>query len=526
MSYYVLIPESAAGEAASGFINVNGAEYTIRIAGMRPARTAGEVGHSASSPGGAPSSLFIAGPATKPLSEASFQCCPRLARLFRDSRVLTARLRLATSMEHFVAELMDLVRSMQATKDVSSGELSEAARDIPVAVPDTRYYQKLISEIDALGWEHLVDLNDMMTRVALQYKDSRNRLHIVGFEIPRDYPRVGPIVHHALPVPFSPPWDSQRGDTLATLVELFRAELERLVVFWDDFDELDAQCWVQEPENPSRAHRHRRVVIAKHCSITVDVLDPYEPRKLPSYRFLGATSIVSGHQETFNGNVGRWSAEKSLLQNLEAALGHQLPSRSSTQATDYILNCGICYSYRLDGQKSESRSDTSVGAGGPRIDGVRALNAAETAPQRKRARPDKAAAAAATAEAAAAAESTLPIDASSKSGAGSNTPTDEHAESETSMRAAAAALFSMPRPQESGSHQQPGAAGTKTSSSSDAVSTPDQICENARCGKSFHHACLLEWMQSTPSSRKSFNTWFGSCPYCSSPISIDTLKST
>eukprot|EP00750_Incisomonas_marina_P005763 INCI14119.1.p1 GENE.INCI14119.1~~INCI14119.1.p1 ORF type:complete len:446 (+),score=71.27 INCI14119.1:189-1526(+) len=423
---YVLVPESAAGEAVSGFINVNGAEYTIRIAGIRPTRTANEVGHSAASPGGGPSSLFLAGPTTKPLSEASFQCCPRLARLFRDSRVLTARLRLATSTEHFVAELMDLVQSLQTTTDVSSGELSEAARDIPVAVPDTRYYQKLIGEIDVLGWDHLVDLNDMMTQVALQYKDSRNRLHIVGFEIPRDYPRVGPIVHHALPVPFSPPWDSQRGDSLATLVELFRAELERLVVFWDDFDELDAQCWVQEPENPSRAHRHRRVVIAKHCSITVDILDPYQPRKLPSHRFLGATSIVSGHQETFNENIGRWSPEKSLLQNLEAALGHRLPSRSSTQATDYILNCGICYSYRLDGQKKESRPDT-LSAGAERIDRLRALKASASAPQRKRARPDT--------------SSSSPFNTSSKSDTTGSTSTDELAESDSSMRAAAAALF-------------------------------------------------------------------------------------
>ncbi|GAM18156.1 hypothetical protein SAMD00019534_013310 [Acytostelium subglobosum LB1] len=49
---------------------------------------------------------------------------------------------------------------------------------------------------------------------------------------------------------------------------------------------------------------------------------------------------------------------------------------------------------------------------------------------------------------------------------------------------------------------------------------PDIICNNARCQKQFHHSCLFEWLRSLPNVNHSFDTLFGSCPYCSDPISV------
>ena len=45
-------------------------------------------------------------------------------------------------------------------------------------------------------------------------------------------------------------------------------------------------------------------------------------------------------------------------------------------------------------------------------------------------------------------------------------------------------------------------------------SIPDQACPNAKCGRVYHNSCLVDWLQSVPSSRSSFGTTFGSCPYC------------
>jgi E3 ubiquitin-protein ligase FANCL len=49
--------------------------------------------------------------------------------------------------------------------------------------------------------------------------------------------------------------------------------------------------------------------------------------------------------------------------------------------------------------------------------------------------------------------------------------------------------------------------------------TPNQVCPNARCGRVYHHSCLHDWLQSLPTSRNSFGTLFGECPYCQDPIS-------
>ena len=35
--------------------------------------------------------------------------------------------------------------------------------------------------------------------------------------------------------------------------------------------------------------------------------------------------------------------------------------------------------------------------------------------------------------------------------------------------------------------------------------------------------CLVEWLNSDTATRSSFNKLFGSCPYCSDPITVQLL---
>ncbi|GAB6021123.1 hypothetical protein CHUAL_003757 [Chamberlinius hualienensis] len=48
---------------------------------------------------------------------------------------------------------------------------------------------------------------------------------------------------------------------------------------------------------------------------------------------------------------------------------------------------------------------------------------------------------------------------------------------------------------------------------------PDRRCEDLKCKREYHSECLYEWLQSLPSSRRTFNTIFGECPYCNKSIS-------
>lgn len=51
---------------------------------------------------------------------------------------------------------------------------------------------------------------------------------------------------------------------------------------------------------------------------------------------------------------------------------------------------------------------------------------------------------------------------------------------------------------------------------SDAV--PDVVCGNQRCGKCFHRSCLYDWLRSIPTTKQSFATMFGVCPFCDQAI--------
>lgn len=49
---------------------------------------------------------------------------------------------------------------------------------------------------------------------------------------------------------------------------------------------------------------------------------------------------------------------------------------------------------------------------------------------------------------------------------------------------------------------------------------PEEVCNDSRCAQPFHQTCLIEWLRGLPSYRQSFQTIFGECPYCSTPITV------
>lgn len=52
---------------------------------------------------------------------------------------------------------------------------------------------------------------------------------------------------------------------------------------------------------------------------------------------------------------------------------------------------------------------------------------------------------------------------------------------------------------------------------------PDEVCNDTRCGQAFHKTCLVEWLRALPSSRQSFSTIFGNCPYCEKAMTVKMI---
>ena len=69
-----------------------------------------------------------------------------------------------------------------------------------------------------------------------------------------------------------------------------------------------------------------------------------------------------------------------------------------------------------------------------------------------------------------------------------------------------------------------GEGGGSMHPNGDGGLTTDVICSNENCARLYHRSCLVGWLQAVPSSRTSFGTIFGACPYCSESISVRAMR--
>jgi E3 ubiquitin-protein ligase FANCL len=164
-------------------------------------------------------------------------------------------------------------------------------------------------------------------------------------------------------------------------------------------DDFDNNTHVIEPEYPFYSHTMRRISTGKHSSILIEI-DPFKPREVPEIQFLGSEQFVEPIKRKFLLEISNWNVHLTPRENLVILLGIVFPMKDLMDVESIEEECGVCYSYRLDG------------------------------------------------------------------------------------------------------------------------SLPDKVCENAKCAKCFHAACLCEWLRALSTTKTSFNTLYGQCPYCSDPITI------
>eukprot|EP00752_Nemacystus_decipiens_P010918 g9703.t1 len=360
----------------------------------------------------------------------SFRCDPELSALLTARGVwdtLRARLAQAEDLEGFVAELTDVLEKL----------LRACPRQEP---PPAEFYSRLVAEIDAVGWSHLVSMDSLLTSVQLREKDAHGREHVFAVSLPSDYPHSPPICSVDLPTTLDLRW-SPGQSSLSTVLEQFRQALVPFLRLWNVLDDLDHHTWVLEPEKPSRSTTHRRIAVARHCSVMLKI-DPKSPQDVPEVRFLGSQAIIGPLREAYERNIFRWNHDLLVRANLEATLELKLPSPATTAKADYSADCGICYTYRLQ-SRAEGAGVTKAGGGVSSGDGV--------------------------------------------------------------VRDGPAGA---------------GAAGGRRRAGEEEGAIPDRVCDNAKCRRPYHPKCLFVWLQGLPTSRVSFDTIFGQCPYCSDPISV------
>ncbi|XP_058020871.1 E3 ubiquitin-protein ligase FANCL isoform X5 [Ahaetulla prasina] len=260
----------------------------------------------------------------------------------------------------------DLVSFMVELKTIL--ELALKNTEELCAQPPPQYYSGLIGDIENLGWnkyscllssantKQVLFIDPAFSTIRLKAEDSSGRDHQITLKLNSKYPREQPDCSIDLPVQFSFSWTPQ--SSLLSIHSQFLAALESLKEFWDVLDEIDEKTWVLEPEKPTRSSTRRRIAIGSNISLNIEV-DPRHPTMLPECYFLGADHVVNPLKIKLNSNIQMWNPENSLLKNLKEILEIDFPSREALEKTDFSMDCGICYAYRLDGAIPDQVCDDS-----------------------------------------------------------------------------------------------------------------------------------------------------------------------
>ena len=207
---------------------------------------------------------------------------------------------------------------------------------------------------------------------------------------------MNPMDHHS-----DDPSSFQKQQLLPRIQQHFEQTINNYQPLFDELDDLDSNLWILEPTLPARRSCvERRIALWEGGASVVIVLDHEKPRGVPiMVRFLGVTKATikavggggssvadwrasfaefvaeEGEVEEGKKSAGeetqkqiadvstsdkkRWSEERSIRANLELWLGSPLPSPLSTEKSDYLVECGICYSHRLPVLSEEDENNTN-----------------------------------------------------------------------------------------------------------------------------------------------------------------------
>ncbi|XP_020083280.1 E3 ubiquitin-protein ligase FANCL isoform X2 [Ananas comosus] len=214
--------------------------------------------------------------------------------------------------------------------------------------PPPSLYSKIYSEIEEIGWEHLIHSEDDLSSVSFRVLDEKGRAHQLEILLPRNYPECSPSIAADLPYVAKIHWS--RTSRLKDVVHQFREHLKKLQQFWSTMDDIDKTLWVVDPKQPPLAASYRRVVLGclgDDCCLLLNI-NARKPNSLPECRFLGPDGTVDLLVKNWRKNCRKWTSDKAFHENLATILETQLPQPPAASAEDDDqLDCGICYAKHL-----------------------------------------------------------------------------------------------------------------------------------------------------------------------------------
>ncbi|GLJ27361.1 hypothetical protein SUGI_0536870 [Cryptomeria japonica] len=264
------------------------------------------------------------------------------AKLEGDSELRSLLAGLEPLVQQRLNQSIDVGSFVLEMKDI----LEHVAGDVKTkfSLPSADFYRRVYSEIEVVGWEHVVHLGEDLASVHFRVFDEGAREHVLEITLPSKYPQVEPAVSSELPSMFELQWSNE--STLRDVLNQFNELIKKFQDFWHVMEDIDMNVWVMEPLHPSRASSFRRIALGGHCSLSLTV-NAFLARFVPECRFFGSDLVIAPLRKKWNSNIGRWKADRLLRENLEDVLEITFPSPQDSIQEDISAECGICYAFRL-----------------------------------------------------------------------------------------------------------------------------------------------------------------------------------
>jgi len=190
-------------------------------------------------------------------------------------------------------------------------------------------------------------VDESLTKVKLRVVDGSERKHDIDIFLSAEHPYE--ILQTITQLPTALQTPARSGDKpIAFTVRKFKELVEKHQKLFDVLDDFDARTWVVEPEHPTRSETFRKVVIGKFSSLLVD-MDATYPTGVPEFRFFGSETAIGPRRTRLDEGLHQWNPALMPIENLQAILGITFDTpKSGTHAAEFSLECGICYTFRLE----------------------------------------------------------------------------------------------------------------------------------------------------------------------------------
>ncbi|OBZ85092.1 E3 ubiquitin-protein ligase FANCL [Choanephora cucurbitarum] len=239
----------------------------------------------------------------------------------------------ATDIHSFLSDLKDLLEANKPTKTIAFNYAYDR-------------YAYIVNELSHIGYDRVHHLSEGMASVTFQTKDNAGRIHLIELALPPKYPlNAARLISCPLPASID-----ITGRDLHDILIQHEVLVNQHQSLFDCLDDLDKHMRILEPEQPTRADCWRRIALGHHCSLDIE-LNPDAPvnMKPNKVRFFGNASRVSDLKKKWNNKI--WDKQKPIYENLLETF--QLVADEQQRSTDYTktgdIECGICYSYKLNG---------------------------------------------------------------------------------------------------------------------------------------------------------------------------------